>query len=66
MGVLDILPTPPAVDPGLARWVEERVAARERARKSRDFAAADRIRAELKSKGVELEDSAAGTKWRLL
>jgi cysteinyl-tRNA synthetase len=66
MGVLDVLPTPPAVDAGLARWVEERLAARERARKSRDFAAADRIRAELKSRGVELEDTGAGTKWRLL
>jgi len=66
VGLLDILPTLAAVDPGLARWVEERLAAREGARKSRDFAAADRIRAELKSRGVELEDTAAGTKWRLL
>jgi len=65
MAVLDVLPTPPMLDPGLAGWVEERIAAREKARKSKDFAAADRIRAELKARGVDLEDTPTGTKWRL-
>lgn len=63
--LLDVLPTPRAVDPALAAWVEERIAARNQARKSKDFKAADAIRAELKGKGVEIEDSPAGTKWRV-
>ena len=64
-GVLDVLPTARAADPALARWVEERIAARARARKSKDFKAADAIRAELGAKGIEIEDTPQGTKWRL-
>jgi cysteinyl-tRNA synthetase len=45
-------------------WILERIAAREAARKRRDFAAADRIRKELLDKGIVLEDSAKGTTWR--
>jgi cysteinyl-tRNA synthetase len=45
-------------------WVVERIAAREAARKRRDFAEADRIRKELLDQGVVLEDSAKGTTWR--
>jgi len=66
MAVLDILPTAKTVDPALLRWVEERIAARDKARKGKDFKAADRIRAELAARGVEIEDSASGTKWRLV
>src|SRR5207237_8587775 len=66
MAVLDVLPTPKALDPAFVRWVEERNAARERARKSKDFKAADRIRAELKTKHVEIEDTPTGTKWRMV
>jgi cysteinyl-tRNA synthetase len=65
MGVFDVLPTQRAVDPTLAGWVEERVAARNQARKSKDFKAADAIRAELGARGVEIEDTPQGTKWRL-
>ncbi len=64
-GLLDVLPTPKAVDPQLAGWVAERLAARDRARKSKDFKAADAIRAELKARGVEIEDTPMGTKWRV-
>jgi len=66
MGVLDILPTAKVLDPTFLRWVEERIAAREKARKSKDFKAADRIRAELRARGVEIEDTPAGTKWRVV
>jgi len=64
-GVLDVLPTQRAVDPALASWVAERIAARAQARKSKDFKAADAIRAELGTKGVEIEDTPQGTKWRV-
>jgi len=44
--------------------IEARVEARTAAKKARDFATADHIRAELLAAGVVLEDSAAGTVWR--
>ena len=43
--------------------IEARIAARAAAKKSRDFAAADRIRDELAAQGVVLKDGAAGTTW---
>lgn len=64
-GVLDVLPTPKVADPALAAWVAERLAARNQARKSKDFKAADAIRAELRARGVEIEDTPQGTKWRV-
>jgi len=44
--------------------IESQIAARLAARKQRDFASADRIRAELLAAGVVLEDTATGTTWR--
>jgi cysteinyl-tRNA synthetase len=40
------------------------VAARTEAKQRRDFAEADRIRAELAGEGIQLEDGPAGTTWR--
>jgi cysteinyl-tRNA synthetase len=65
LGVVDVLPSPRALDPELARWVGDRLAARDVARKAKDFTAADRIRDELEARGVEIEDTPGGTKWRL-
>ena len=65
MDVFDVLPTQRAVNAELADWVAERVAARNQARKSKDFKAADAIRAELQARGVEIEDTPTGTKWRV-
>ena len=45
--------------------IEAAIAARLAARKAKDFAEADRIRAELAEQGVVLEDGAGGTVWRL-
>jgi cysteinyl-tRNA synthetase len=66
MAVLDVLPTAKTADTELEGWVRERIAARDKARKSKDFREADRIRAELAGRGVEIEDTPSGTKWRLV
>jgi cysteinyl-tRNA synthetase len=60
-GVLGVLPAAPAVLPA---EVEERIAARNAARKRRDFAESDRIRDELAERGIVLEDTPAGTRWK--
>jgi cysteinyl-tRNA synthetase len=64
MGVLDLVPGPAAIADDLAEWIEGKVAERAAARAARDFAGADRIRDELSARGVELEDTAQGTRWR--
>jgi len=51
---------PPVPVDEIERLIEERKAARQR----RDFAAADGIRVSLAERGIILEDSPAGTKWK--
>jgi len=63
--VLDVVPDAVGPDPELARWVEERITARKDARSRREFAEADRIRAEIEAKGVAIEDTPQGTKWKV-
>jgi cysteinyl-tRNA synthetase len=45
--------------------VDHLVRLRDEARRAKDFAEADRIRAELESKRIQLEDTPSGTRWRV-
>ncbi len=64
--VITIFADEPAArgDDGLAGWVETKLREREDARRKKDFARSDAIRAELLQKGVEISDSKEGTTWR--
>jgi cysteinyl-tRNA synthetase len=63
--VLDLVPERAEADAELVRWVEELLASRREARIRRDFAESDRIRDELKGRGVVLEDAGGETRWKL-
>ncbi|MFN2239690.1 MAG: cysteine--tRNA ligase, partial [Thermoanaerobaculia bacterium] len=60
-GVLDIRP---AAEQNLDEEIESLIEARNAARKARDFARSDQLRDELLAKGIILEDTPAGTRWR--
>ena len=48
------------------KWeMEEKIFERDRARKNKDYALADKIKKELEKKGIILEDGKSGTEWRL-
>lgn len=51
------------VDEKLAKMVETLIAERNAARKNKDFAKADAIRADLLEKGIEIKDTREGTVW---
>ncbi|HEX7706529.1 MAG TPA: cysteine--tRNA ligase [Thermoanaerobaculia bacterium] len=59
--VLDIFP---ARETSVDAEIEALIEARNAARKSRNFAESDRLRDELLSRGIVLEDTPAGTRWR--
>ncbi len=64
-GILDIVPEREGAAVELARWIDERIAARREARMRRDFAVADQIRDELKGRGVTIEDAGGETRWKM-
>jgi cysteinyl-tRNA synthetase len=60
-GVLNILRAQPEL---LDEEIAQQIEARQSARKRRDFAEADRIRQWLLSKGIQLEDTREGVRWK--
>jgi cysteinyl-tRNA synthetase len=62
--VLDLVPERGTDDSELSVWVEKQIADRTAARARRDFAAADQIRKALEEKGIAIEDSSSGTRWK--
>jgi cysteinyl-tRNA synthetase len=53
-----------AEEPAFIREIEGLIAERREAKKARDFVKADKIRQDLKERGIILEDGAGGTVWR--
>ncbi len=64
-GILELARESRSVDAETEAWVEALVAERIEARANRDFARSDAIRDELAEKGIVLEDSASGTRWKV-
>jgi cysteinyl-tRNA synthetase len=64
LGVLSLRAAEEAQPPVPVDEIERLIEARHAARRRRDFAAADQIRHDLAHRGVLLEDSAAGTRWK--
>ena len=66
LGILAVAQEGRQVDSDVEAWIEALIEERIAARESRDFQRADAIRGELADKGIVLEDSAAGTRWKLV
>jgi cysteinyl-tRNA synthetase len=64
LGVLSLRRAEEEQPPLPVAEIEQLIEDRHAARRRRDFAAADRIREDLASRGVLLEDGAGGTRWK--
>jgi len=64
LGVLVLRRAEDAAPPVPASEIDALIEARRAARRARDFSRADRIRADLEARGIILEDTAAGTRWK--
>ena len=61
-GVLGVLPA--SEDAALEAEIEAKIAARQEARKRKDWKASDAVRDELAARGILLEDTPQGVRWR--
>ncbi|MEP7009275.1 MAG: cysteine--tRNA ligase [Acidobacteriota bacterium] len=64
LGVLDADAWRDTSDDSEAAEIDQMVAARDAARAGRDFATSDRLRDELAARGIVLEDTPHGTRWK--
>ncbi len=64
LGVLSLRRAEDARPPVPVDEIDQQIEARRAARASRNFAEADRIRKDLEARGILLEDTAAGTRWK--
>ena len=66
LGLLEVARASRSLDAETEAWVQRMVSERTAARKAGDFRLADRIRDELAGHGIVLEDSAGGTRWKVV
>jgi len=66
LGLIEVADGERTLDDDLAGWVEDMIRQRAEARANRDFARADEIRDEFAERGIVLEDSAEGTRWKIV
>ena len=64
IGLLGVAREDLGVDDDFASEIESLIAERKAARGDKDFARADAIRDDLAERGIVLEDSAGGTRWK--
>jgi cysteinyl-tRNA synthetase len=64
LGVMALRRAEDAAPPVPVDEIERLIVERRDARSARDFARADTIRRDLEARGILLEDSASGTRWK--